>query len=151
MPRQISGVLCSSIGRHIQADPVVIIGVSDRSRGVHIVALYVISQRVEVIYTKVLLALCRVYGAVTGSRTLVKYVMDDAQKSQQNAVEAVFTRVDNDTTEPSQLSSPIYRGTGQTTTTVLLHKSMFFYALLREPAISVSQRGHLGDNMLELQ
>jgi hypothetical protein len=70
--------------------PVVVIGISDRCRSFHVVALFIVSQRVEEIYAKVLRSVCRIYAAVTGSRLRIRYVMGDAEQSQRNAVEAVF-------------------------------------------------------------
>lgn len=70
--------------------PVVVVGVSDRCRSFHVVALFVVSQRVEEIYAKILRSMCRIYAAVTGSRLCIRYVMGDAEQSQRNAVEAVF-------------------------------------------------------------
>jgi hypothetical protein len=77
--------------------PVIVCGVSDRGRSFHPVALFITSQRLEVLYVKVLSALRKVFTTVTGKQLLLKFVMADAEVAQQNAVDQVFG-VDSDYT-----------------------------------------------------
>ncbi|POM64763.1 Hypothetical protein PHPALM_19672 [Phytophthora palmivora] len=72
------------------AYPVIVCGVSDRCRSFHLVALLITSQRLETLYAKALVALRKIFTAVTNQKLLFKYVMADATAAQQNAVAEVF-------------------------------------------------------------
>eukprot|EP00644_Phytophthora_capsici_P010919 jgi/Phyca11/104701/e_gw1.9.628.1 len=70
--------------------PVLVIGVSDRSRRFHLVALFVMSQETQPIFQAALITLRRVYGWVTDKYLSVCYAMVDADRAQYNALAAVF-------------------------------------------------------------
>ncbi|POM68192.1 Hypothetical protein PHPALM_15676 [Phytophthora palmivora] len=59
-------------------------------RSFHLVALFIISQRLETLYVKALVALRKIFTVVTNQQFLLKYVMADAEAAQQNAVTEVF-------------------------------------------------------------
>ncbi|GMF58027.1 unnamed protein product [Phytophthora fragariaefolia] len=71
--------------------PVMVVGVSDRSRGFHVVALFVVSQEVEEIYEAALRALSRLFTCITGQQLVVRFTMGDAGKAQYNALRTVFS------------------------------------------------------------
>ncbi|ETP29837.1 hypothetical protein F442_21098 [Phytophthora nicotianae P10297] len=79
------------------AYPVIICGVSDRCRSFHLLALFITSQRLESLYVKALSSLCKVFIAGTGQQLLAKYVMDNTEVEQPNAVNQGFG-VDSDYT-----------------------------------------------------
>ncbi|GMF59993.1 unnamed protein product [Phytophthora fragariaefolia] len=62
--------------------PVVVVGVSDRSRGFHVVSLFVVSQEVEAIYEAALRALSRVFTCITCQQLVERFTMGDADKTQ---------------------------------------------------------------------
>lgn len=70
--------------------PVVVVGISDRSRGFHVVALFIVSQEVEEIYEAALRALSRIFTWHTGRQLSVQFAMGDADKAQYNALRTVF-------------------------------------------------------------
>jgi hypothetical protein len=74
--------------------PILVVGISDRCRTFHLVAMFVISQRLETVLAAALSALRMAYTAVTGKQMVVRYVMGDAEIGQLNAVERVFQDCD---------------------------------------------------------
>ncbi|GMF35395.1 unnamed protein product [Phytophthora fragariaefolia] len=70
--------------------PVLVCGISDKSRTFHIVALFITSQRREQGYTHALASLRRAYTDVTGLQLKLKWVMGDAEDAQYMAFENVF-------------------------------------------------------------
>jgi hypothetical protein len=70
--------------------PVVVIGISDRSRSFHLVALFIVSQETEPIFKTVLLSLRRQFNCVTQKDLAVRYAMADADQAQYNALYSVF-------------------------------------------------------------
>ncbi|KAG3030806.1 hypothetical protein PC121_g5631 [Phytophthora cactorum] len=72
--------------------PVLVIGMSDRERRFHLLAVVVLSQIVEEMYTKALAALRRVFEAVANKPLRVYYVMGDADDGQFNSVKNGFGR-----------------------------------------------------------
>ncbi|KAG4228103.1 hypothetical protein PC116_g23530 [Phytophthora cactorum] len=70
--------------------PVLVVGVSDRSRRFHLVALFVISQEKQHIFQTALLSLRRLYFWVTQKHLIVQYALADGDKAQCNALAAVF-------------------------------------------------------------
>ncbi|ETO61165.1 hypothetical protein F444_20785 [Phytophthora nicotianae P1976] len=79
------------------AYPVIVCGVSDRGRSFHLLALFITSQRLESLYVKALSSIRKVFTAGTGQQLLVKYVMDNTEVDQPNAVNQGFG-VDSDYT-----------------------------------------------------
>eukprot|EP00644_Phytophthora_capsici_P003947 jgi/Phyca11/108692/e_gw1.15.210.1 len=71
--------------------PVVVVGVSDRSRGFHLVALYIVSQETHCIFVEVLQSLRRQYYYLSGRELSVRNVMADADRAQYNAICTVFS------------------------------------------------------------
>ncbi|GMF19895.1 unnamed protein product [Phytophthora fragariaefolia] len=61
---------------------VVVVGVSDRLRGFHVVALFVVPQDVEEICEAALRALSRLFTCITGQQLVVRFTMGDADKAQ---------------------------------------------------------------------
>jgi hypothetical protein len=61
---------------------VVVVGVSDRSRQFHLVAVFVVSQETQEQYTELLSSLRRVYELVTGKELCVQFAMGDADLAQ---------------------------------------------------------------------
>ncbi|KAE8965898.1 hypothetical protein PR003_g7111 [Phytophthora rubi] len=72
--------------------PVVVIGVSDRSRGFHVVALFIVSQETQPVFEAVLRSLCRMFYWITQKELIVTYAMADADQAQYNALQSVFGR-----------------------------------------------------------
>ncbi|GMF44936.1 unnamed protein product [Phytophthora fragariaefolia] len=70
--------------------PVLVVGVSDRSRGFHLVALFIISQETQHILIRALMSLKRLYLWICGREPQVLFTMGDANKAQLNALQAVF-------------------------------------------------------------
>jgi hypothetical protein len=70
--------------------PVIVVGISDCARSFHLVALFIVSQRLQQIYESCLAALSRVYSWITQLRLLPRFVMGDAEQGQMNAVFSVF-------------------------------------------------------------
>lgn len=66
------------------------IGISDRARRFHLVAMVILSQITEPTYTKALAALRRLYTAVTSKQLAVTHVMGDADDGQYNVVECIL-------------------------------------------------------------
>ncbi|RLN14706.1 hypothetical protein BBJ28_00019560 [Nothophytophthora sp. Chile5] len=75
--------------------PAFVVGISDRARRFHLVALLIASQRIEEIYRMTLASLRRVHHAVTTSQIHMRFVVSDAEDAQFNGFESVF-RVDSD-------------------------------------------------------
>ncbi|KAG6610248.1 uncharacterized protein IUM83_00989 [Phytophthora cinnamomi] len=73
------------------AYPVIVCGVSDRGRSFHLVALFIVSQRLEGIYVQALTAFRKMFITVTEKQLLLNYVMADAEAMQQNSVGQVST------------------------------------------------------------
>lgn len=70
--------------------PVLVVGISDRSRRFHLVALYIVSGETQEIIQPMLMALRRLYCWLTGRDLVVRYAMADADKAQYNALNVVF-------------------------------------------------------------
>jgi hypothetical protein len=69
---------------------VVGVGVSDRSRRFHLVALFVMSNETQPMFQEALLSLRHVYFWVSGKHLTVDYAMTDGDRAQCNALAAVF-------------------------------------------------------------
>ncbi|KAE9333223.1 hypothetical protein PR003_g14125 [Phytophthora rubi] len=69
---------------------VLVIGLSDRSRRFHLVALFIISQETQPVFEAALLSLRRLYYWVTQKNLVVQYAMADGDRAQCNALAAVF-------------------------------------------------------------
>ncbi|OWZ07221.1 hypothetical protein PHMEG_00020411 [Phytophthora megakarya] len=78
--------------------PVVVIGVSDRLRTFHLLALFIVSQRTEPVYVEVLASMRRAFFRVVGVPLKVNYVMTDAEAAMHSAFEGVFA-ADNSYTQ----------------------------------------------------
>ncbi|KAG6580134.1 Intraflagellar Transport Protein 52 [Phytophthora cinnamomi] len=76
--------------RNYREYPVLVVGVSDRSRGFHLVALYIVSQETQAVVQPALMALRRLYFWITSRELVVHYAMADADQAQHNALNAVF-------------------------------------------------------------
>ncbi|GMG15775.1 unnamed protein product [Phytophthora fragariaefolia] len=70
--------------------PIVVVGLSDRARTFHLLALFVTSHQTETQFHEVFSALRWIYYRVTGSALQVAYVMGDADHAQFNALADVF-------------------------------------------------------------
>jgi hypothetical protein len=70
--------------------PVLVVGVSDRSRKFHLVALFIISQETQPVLQAALLSLRRLYYWITQKHLIVRFAMADGDKAQCNALTAVF-------------------------------------------------------------
>ncbi|RLN60421.1 hypothetical protein BBJ28_00022600 [Nothophytophthora sp. Chile5] len=70
--------------------PVFVVGISDRARRFHLVALFIASQRIEAIYRMALASLRRIHHAVTTSHIRLRFVVGDAEDAQFNAFESIF-------------------------------------------------------------
>eukprot|EP00644_Phytophthora_capsici_P002991 jgi/Phyca11/102684/e_gw1.7.736.1 len=70
--------------------PVVVVGISDRSRGFHLVALFIVSQEIQEMYERVLLALSRQFTWIAGYHLSIENAMADADQAQYNALRSVF-------------------------------------------------------------
>ncbi|KAE9265846.1 hypothetical protein PR003_g32329, partial [Phytophthora rubi] len=75
--------------------PVVVVGISDRARRFHLLAIFIVSQQQQQHHAEVLELLRCVFEAVTEKPLRVRYVMGDADAAQWNAVHEVLAR-DND-------------------------------------------------------
>eukprot|EP00644_Phytophthora_capsici_P003059 jgi/Phyca11/102906/e_gw1.7.573.1 len=70
--------------------PVIVVGVSDRARVFHLVALFVVSQETQEVFEAVLLSLQRVFYFITRKNLVVRYAMADDDQAQYNALNTVF-------------------------------------------------------------
>ncbi|KAE9144049.1 hypothetical protein PF006_g10968 [Phytophthora fragariae] len=70
--------------------PVLVIGVWDRSRGFHLVALFVVSQETQPVDAAALLALQRIYFWIARQHLVVQHALADADQAQFNALRSVF-------------------------------------------------------------
>ncbi|KAE9189254.1 hypothetical protein PF004_g22263 [Phytophthora fragariae] len=70
--------------------PVLVVGMSDRSRGFHLVALYIVSQETQDVIQPALMALRRLHFWITSRELVVKYTMADADQAQFNALSVDF-------------------------------------------------------------
>ncbi|KAK1935468.1 hypothetical protein P3T76_000457 [Phytophthora citrophthora] len=70
--------------------PVIVIGISDSSRGFHLVSMFIVSGETQDIVQPTLMALRRLFFALSGHELVVQYAMADADQAQYNAVNAVF-------------------------------------------------------------
>ncbi|KAE8916049.1 hypothetical protein PF003_g568 [Phytophthora fragariae] len=70
--------------------PVMVVGVSDRSRRFHLVAVFVMSQETQPMFQAALLALRRLYFWISKQHLTVHYAMADGDKAQRNALAVVF-------------------------------------------------------------
>ncbi|GMF37339.1 unnamed protein product [Phytophthora fragariaefolia] len=70
--------------------PVLVVGVSDRSHGFHLVALFIISQETQHILIHASMSLMGLYFWICGKEPEVLFTMRDADKAQHNALQAVF-------------------------------------------------------------
>ncbi|KAK1940906.1 hypothetical protein P3T76_007612 [Phytophthora citrophthora] len=70
--------------------PVFVVGMSDRSRGFHLVALFIVSQETQDVIQRALMALRRLHFWITSRELVVRYTMADADQAQLNALTAVF-------------------------------------------------------------
>ncbi|KAE9102615.1 hypothetical protein PF010_g14038 [Phytophthora fragariae] len=76
-------------------NPVLVVGVSDRSRRFHVVALFVMSQETQPMFQAALLSLRRVYFWISNKHLSVNYAMADGDRAQYNALAAVFGGIPN--------------------------------------------------------
>ncbi|KAG6608822.1 uncharacterized protein IUM83_14815 [Phytophthora cinnamomi] len=70
--------------------PVVVVGISDRARRFHLVAIFIVSQQQQQNFAEILGMLAHTYMSVTGKPLRVRYVMGDADAAQWSAVNDVF-------------------------------------------------------------
>ncbi|RLN48812.1 hypothetical protein BBJ28_00013307 [Nothophytophthora sp. Chile5] len=70
--------------------PVIVVGISDSSRGFHLVSMFIVSGETQDIVQRTLMALRRLYSVLSGHDLVVQYAMADADQAQYNAVNAVF-------------------------------------------------------------
>ncbi|KAE8968998.1 hypothetical protein PR001_g27628 [Phytophthora rubi] len=70
--------------------PVMVVGVSDRSRRFHLVAVFVMSQETQPMFQAALLALRRLYFWISKQHLTVHYAMADGDKAQRNALAVAF-------------------------------------------------------------
>ncbi|RLN95026.1 hypothetical protein BBJ28_00023485 [Nothophytophthora sp. Chile5] len=70
--------------------PVIVVGISDSSRGFHLVSMFIVSGEIQDIVQRTLMALRRLYSVLSGHDLVVQYAMADADQAQYNAVNAVF-------------------------------------------------------------
>ncbi|KAE9032665.1 hypothetical protein PR001_g10499 [Phytophthora rubi] len=68
--------------------PTIVLGVSDRARSFHPVAIFITSQVTGPIIHKVLVQLFNMYCVLTGELPEIRYCMADADKAQCNAVQS---------------------------------------------------------------
>jgi hypothetical protein len=71
--------------------PVLVVGVSDRSRRFHLMAMFVMSNETQPMFQEALLSLRRVYFWVSANHLTVNYAMADGDRAQCNALAAVFS------------------------------------------------------------
>ncbi|ETO65762.1 hypothetical protein F444_16971 [Phytophthora nicotianae P1976] len=69
---------------------VLVVRTSDKMRSSHLVAIFFMSQQVQLHHARALAALPKVYLAVMQKPLVVRYVTFDADKAQRNAVDDVF-------------------------------------------------------------
>uniref|UniRef100_H3GH81 MULE transposase domain-containing protein n=1 Tax=Phytophthora ramorum TaxID=164328 RepID=H3GH81_PHYRM len=69
--------------------PVVVVGVSDRARRFHLLAIFIVSQQKEPQFTEVLSLLAQIFLTVTGKPLRVRWAMGDADAAQWNALQDV--------------------------------------------------------------
>ncbi|KAG2874446.1 hypothetical protein PC116_g27434 [Phytophthora cactorum] len=62
--------------------PVVVVGISDRARVFHLVAVFTVSQETQPVLEAVLLSLRRLFYCITNKDLLVRYAMADADHAQ---------------------------------------------------------------------
>ncbi|ETM51739.1 hypothetical protein F442_04722 [Phytophthora nicotianae P10297] len=74
------------------AYPVLVVGISDKMRSFHLVAILIMPQQMQLHHARALTALRNVYLAVMHKPLVVRYVMLDADKAQRNGVDEVFGR-----------------------------------------------------------
>ncbi|KAG3004795.1 hypothetical protein PC119_g15505 [Phytophthora cactorum] len=84
------------VGLNQVSYPVLVIGMSDREQRFHLLAVMVLSQIVEEMYTKALAALRRVFEAVTNKPLRVYCVMGDADDGLKVIDESGANRVRKD-------------------------------------------------------
>jgi len=70
--------------------PVLVVGVSDRSRRFHLVALFVMSRETQPMFHAALMALRRLYSWIAEKPLVVQYAMADGDRAQFNALADVF-------------------------------------------------------------
>nr|CAI72252.1 hypothetical protein PI35.0030 [Phytophthora infestans] len=70
--------------------PVIVVGISDRSRRFHLVALFVVSQETQSVFEAVFFSLRRIYFWITKNDLRIQYAMADGDKAQCNALALVF-------------------------------------------------------------
>ncbi|KAE9082112.1 hypothetical protein PF006_g26983, partial [Phytophthora fragariae] len=58
--------------------PVFVVGISDRSRGFHLVSMFIISGETQDVIQPMLMALRRLYSVISGQDLVVQYAMADA-------------------------------------------------------------------------
>ncbi|GMF24797.1 unnamed protein product [Phytophthora fragariaefolia] len=75
--------------------PVIVVGMSDKARRFHLLAIFIVSQQQQKHHGEVLQLLRRLFKAVTGTFFRVRYVMGDADAAQWNAVQEELAK-DND-------------------------------------------------------
>ncbi|ETI29863.1 hypothetical protein F443_23019, partial [Phytophthora nicotianae P1569] len=70
--------------------PVIVVGISDCSRGFHLVSIFIVSGETQDIVQPTLMAPRRLYSVLTGHELVVQYAMADADQAQYNVTNAVF-------------------------------------------------------------
>ncbi|ETP44455.1 hypothetical protein F442_08951 [Phytophthora nicotianae P10297] len=70
--------------------PAIVVGISDCSRGFHLVSILIVSGETQDIVQPTLMALRRLYSVLTGHDRVVQYAMADAAQAQYNVTNAVF-------------------------------------------------------------
>ncbi|ETI36520.1 hypothetical protein F441_17225 [Phytophthora nicotianae CJ01A1] len=107
--------------------PVVVVGISDRARVFHLVALFIVSQETQPIFEAVLLSLRRLFYYITCRDLVVRYALADADQAQYNALSSKTIKG-----FPSLLSSSVMRDVYD------LHfvRSEFDFVRMREQILS---------------
>ncbi|ETL49360.1 hypothetical protein L916_01140, partial [Phytophthora nicotianae] len=73
-----------------QGYPIIVVGISDCSRGFHLVSIFIVSGETQDIVQPALMALRRLYSVLTGHDLVVQYAIADPDQAQYNATNAVF-------------------------------------------------------------
>ncbi|OWY93436.1 hypothetical protein PHMEG_00037176, partial [Phytophthora megakarya] len=96
-----------------------VIGVTDRLRTLHLLALFIVSQRIEPVYVEVLASLHRAFFRVVGVPLKVNFLMTDAEAAMHSAFEGVFAS-DNSYTQLMcwyHVVAKVYQHTNKLSTT----------------------------------
>eukprot|EP00644_Phytophthora_capsici_P001290 jgi/Phyca11/105259/e_gw1.10.587.1 len=73
--------------------PVIVVGISDRSRRFHLVYLFVVSQETQPVFEAVFFSLRQIYFWITKNDLRIQYAMADGDKAQCNALAMVLEAI----------------------------------------------------------